>query len=582
MARYVFKSTVLKSTVVALLAIGIGGCSWFHDRPHHGHHGHHQRSLVSAEPPRLVVQITVDQLRGDLPRRYADRFGEGGFRYLLEQGTWYTAAHYRHANTETAPGHATLGTGADPAVHGIVSNDWIDGRSGAFVYNTEDDRHHLIGEEPKAHQGVSPRNLLSSTFADELVLHTAGGSRVFSISAKDRGAILPGGHAGKAFWFSRGSGTFVTSTYYYDAYPAWAAAFNAAKPVDRFAGKSWTLLRDRSTYRYRDADDQPWEVDLKPFGRTFPHSLGEGRYLPLFVSLSPMVDELTLEFAKAAIENEGLGGGSDTDFLAVSFSATDYAGHLFGPGSLESEDTILRLDRVLADLFAFVDEKVGLAHTLIVLSADHGGVEAPEQAEAIGIEAGRMPLGFFRGPNPVASALEERFGRSDLILGPSHPYLYLDVEAIAAAGLDQDEVERFVVDEVAKLPAITRAFSRGDLAADSNARAVATDALLDAARRSFHPERSGHVHLVQPPYWFMHSTQEAEKMGLPSLAAIHGSPWAYDQHVPIVFAGHRVPARKVGRSVGPHEIAPTLAAYLGVKPPSGSDGTLLFEVLPRH
>jgi predicted AlkP superfamily pyrophosphatase or phosphodiesterase len=356
------------------------------------------------------------------------------------------------------------------------------------------------------------------------------------------------------------------------------SAWNEAGPLDRFVGQSWTLLHDRSSYRFADADDQPWEVDLPPFGRTFPHSFGEGRYLPLFVSLSPMSDELTLEFAKATLENEALGQGTDTDLLAVSFSATDYAGHLFGPGSLESEDTILRLDRVLADLFAFVDEKVGLENTLIVLSADHGGVEAPEQAAAIGIDAGRMPLGFFRGPNPVAEAVEERFGRSDLIRGPSHPYLYLNVEAIDAARLDRGEVERFVASESTKLPGIARAFSSVDLLAGGESE----DALFDSAQRSFHPDRSGQVHLVQPPYWFMHSTQEAEKMGIPSLAAIHGSPWAYDTHVPIVFAGHGVRAQKVGRSVGPHQIAPTLSAYLGVKPPSGSDGQLLVEALPRH
>jgi predicted AlkP superfamily pyrophosphatase or phosphodiesterase len=356
------------------------------------------------------------------------------------------------------------------------------------------------------------------------------------------------------------------------------ATFNEAGLVERFAGRSWTLLHDRSTYRFAEADDQPWEVDLPPFGRTFPHAFGEGRYLPLFVSLSPMVDQLTLEFAKAAIENEALGNGTDTDLLAVSFSATDYAGHLFGPGSLEAEDTILRLDRVLADLFAFIDEKVGLENTLIVLSADHGGVEAPEQAEAIGIDAGRMPLGFFRGPNPVADALKQRYGRSDLILGPSHPYLYLNVDAIEDAGLDRREIERFVVAEVTKLPGIARAFSRESLSGE----AAAPDALFESVRRSFHSERSGHVHLVQPPYWFMHSTEEAEKLGLPSLAAIHGSPWAYDRYVPIVFAGHRVPAQRVGRSVGPHQIAPTLSTYLGVKLPSGSDGSLLVEALPRH
>ena len=169
-------------------------------------------ALAAVPAPRLILQITVDQLRGDLPGRYRDRQGEGGFRYLMEKGTWYTNAHYQHANTETAVGHATLATGADPSRHGIVANDWIDQKTGAFVYNTEDKRHHIIGREPKDHEGVSPHNLLASTISDELVVHNGGRSRAFSVSVKDRGAILPGGHAGKAFWFSKSSGEFVTST----------------------------------------------------------------------------------------------------------------------------------------------------------------------------------------------------------------------------------------------------------------------------------------------------------------------------------------------------------------------------------
>ncbi|GAI78809.1 unnamed protein product, partial [marine sediment metagenome] len=178
------KSTVMFISVLVVLALAVP-------------------TLAASPTPRLVLQITVDQLRGDLPGRYADRLNEGGFRYLMEKGTWYIDAHYRHANTETAVGHATLATGADPSRHGIVANDWIDQKSGAFVYNTEDDRHHLIGKEPKAHEGVSPRNLAASTFGDELVVHNGGRSRVFSVSVKDRGAILPGGHVGKAFWFSK-------------------------------------------------------------------------------------------------------------------------------------------------------------------------------------------------------------------------------------------------------------------------------------------------------------------------------------------------------------------------------------------
>jgi len=432
--------------------------------------------LVETTTPKLVVQITVDQLRGDLPMRFRERLGEGGFRYLLEQGTHFNNAHYRHANTETAVGHATLVTGADPSRHGMVSNYWFDPQTGESIYNTEDDRHHLIGKQAKPHQGVSPRNLLASTIGDELVLSNAGQSRVFSVSGKDRGAILPGGHAGKAFWYSKSSGQFVSSTYYYDEYPKWVADWNAGKPTERYRSQHWKLLQPRENYFARDLDDREYEADFGALGRTFPHGYGDDKYTNLIVGLTPAVDELTLEFVKLVIEKEKLGAGAVTDFLAVSFSATDYVGHLFGPASLETEDNILRLDRILASLFRFLDETVGLENTLIVLSADHG---APIQRQI---------------------------------------------------------------------------------------------------RRNFHFDRSGSVHLVQEQYWFLHSTDEAAKMGLAGLAAIHGSPWAYDTYVPIFFAGHTVPAQKIERRVSPTDIAPTLSSYLGIKYPSGNIGDPLIEV----
>ncbi|UCE84843.1 MAG: alkaline phosphatase family protein [Deltaproteobacteria bacterium] len=528
--------------------------------------------------PRLVLQITVDQLRGDLPMRFQDRLGPGGFRYLMAQGTHFTDAHYRHANTETACGHATLFTGADPARHGIIANDWIDQTSGAFVYNTEDDRHHVLGSEPKPHEGVSPRNLLATTIGDELVANDGGRSRVFSVSIKDRGAILPGGHAGKAFWFSKRSGEFVTSSYYYAAYPEWVQAWNASRPADRYRGTSWELLHDRSTYLAGDRDDRPYEADIPPLGRTFPHAFGDGKYLYRLLTLTPVGDALTLEFAKALIENEQLGQGTATDFLAVSFSSTDYIGHVFGPSSLEAEDNVLRLDRTLGELFAFVDAEVGLEHTLIVLSADHGGPEAPEYMTSLGMEVGRYPFDYFRKPGPLTEALERRFGRDDLIATHSHPYLYLDLEAIRSAGLAVEAVERFLADELRNLPGIADALTRSDLLEGR----VGGAPVQDQIRRNFHPTRSGNIHLVQEQYWFLHSTEEAEKMGIPSIAAIHGSPWRYDTYVPIFFAGHRVPAQRIARRVAPSDIAPTLAAYLGIKPPSGSIGKPLHEVVPRR
>jgi len=526
--------------------------------------------------PKLVLQITVDQFRGDLPMRFKERFGEGGFRYLLKKGIHYKNANYQHANTETAVGHATLATGADPSRHGIIANDWIDQETGEFVYNVEDDRHNIIGSKPKSHKGVSPRNLLSSTIGDELVVDNGGRSRVFSVSVKDRGAILPGGHAGKAFWYSASSGRFVTSTYYYDDYPEWMKQWNAAKPADRYKGKNWELLNDRSSYIAGDNDDRPYEAAFASMGRTFPHQLDEtSKYFYLMLKLTPIGDELTLDFAKTLIESEKVGQGEATDYLAISFSSTDYVGHLFGPSSLETEDNILRLDRVLAELFNYVDEKIGLKNTLIVLSADHGAPEAPEYMAQHGMETGRFSLDWFKEESPLLDALEKRFGRDDLIAVHSHPYLYLNLKAIEEAKLDVEEVERFVADEMMKVDGIVYAMTRSDLLAGR----ITESPIQNQIRRSFHPERSGNIHMVPEHYWFLHSTEEAEKMGIGKIAAIHGSPWKYDTYVPIFFAGNGVSAQTVSRPVGPHDIAATIAAYLEIKPPSGSVGNPLVEVL---
>jgi predicted AlkP superfamily pyrophosphatase or phosphodiesterase len=526
---------------------------------------------------KLILQITVDQLRGDLPMRFRERLGEGGFRYLLENGTHYKNAHYQHANTETAVGHATLATGADPSRHGIVANDWIDQKTGTFVYNTEDDRHHIIGSKPKPHKGVSPRNLLATTIGDELIVHNGGRSRVFSVSVKDRGAILPGGHVGKAFWFSKSSGRFVTSTYYYDDYPEWVKQWNASKPADRYKGKTWDLLHDRSSYIAGDMDERPYEAAFAELGRTFPHALGDGRakYFYLILTLTPIGDELTLDFAKTLIENEKVGQGDAPDYLAISFSSTDYVGHLFGPSSLETEDNILRLDRILAELFQVVDKKIGLDKTLIVLSADHGAPEAPEYMAEHGMETGRFPLDWFKKGSPLLDALKNRFGRDDLVSVHSHPYLYLNLDAIKDAELYIEEVERFVAEEMMKVPGIAYAMTRSDLFAGR----ITESPIQNQIRRSFHPARSGNIHMVQEHYWFLHSTEEAEKMGIEKIAAIHGSPWKYDTYVPVFFAGNGVSAQTISRPVGPQDIAATIAAYLEIKPPSGSVGIPLVEVL---
>lgn len=526
-------------------------------------------SAWSAERPKLFVMITIDQLRGDMPLRFIDRFGENGFRYLLDNGTLFSNAHYRHSTTFTAVGHATLATGGNGAQHGLAGNDWYDVETGQQVYCVEDDRHPLIGEDVKAHQGTSPRNLTSSTIGDELVLATAGRSRVFSVSIKDRGAILPGGHLGKAFWYNSNTGKFVTSTYYYQEYPGWVTAWNNANHADRYRDQEWTLLHDRSTYIYRDQDDRPSEKSYKHLGRTFPHPLNAEKDSDYYKGLryASMGDELTLSFVKELMQQEQLGQGKETDMLAVSFSVTDYIGHAFGPNSLEAEDNLLRLDATLADFFAYIDETVGLANTMIVLSSDHGIDAVPEYKQSLGLAAGRhYPEKFLAQVN---AELKQRFNTdADLVSTFWNPSLYLDLPAVEKLSVSVETVERALVEAILKVPGFAFAVTRTDLLAGR----VTDHPVMNKLQRAFHPTRSGNVLIVQDPFWYLYPNPD-------EFAAMHGSPYTYDTYVPIMFAGPGISQRTVSRLVGPEDMASTVTSYLGIDPPSGSVGEPLVEVL---
>ncbi len=539
------------------------------------------------DPPRLILQITVDQLRGDLPARYYDRFGEGGFRYLMDEGTWYANAHHAHANNETIVGHATLATGTHPARHGMVANVWFDREEGALKYNIEDSRYPIIGSKElvdhdteidptqavSRSDGRSPAAIITSTFSDELALFYGGRSKIFGVSVKDRGAVSMAGHAGKAFWFSKPAGEFITSTFYYDAYPDWVNAWNNKRMVDSWHESSWGLLNDSSTYLFGDRDDRPYETDLAGFGRTFPHPYGDkaGKYYTTLLTISPAGDDLTLDFAKTLIESEQLGADDVPDYLAVSFSSTDYVGHMFGPSSLEAEDNILRLDRTLADLFAFVDQKVGLKNTLIVLSADHGVPEAPGYMNELGIEARYVDVDSW-DTAPAIAALKDRFGiGEELIETYFHPYLYLNRVAIAEHNLDLAEVENAVAAELEKFDGVALAIPSTRLAKGE----VPETRTIEAVMNNFNPLRSGDIYVVFEPHSFINDMD-----GL-TVTSTHGSPWTYDTFVPIIFAGADIQAQRVFRPTYTIDVAPTLSAYLGAKPPSGSVGTPLPEVIQR-
>lgn len=542
--------------------------------------------LIALDQPKLIVQITVDQLRGDLPDKFMRNMGEGGFRYLKENGIWYKNANYNYSNTETVVGHTTLATGANPNIHGMVSNVWYDRDKKRLVYNIEDKRYHILSKnagiddstEVDSSQalagtdGRSPANIIVSTFSDELSLFTNQKSKVFAVSVKDRGAVTLAGHNGKAFWFSKTSGEFITSSYYYEKYPSWVKKFNDKKLNLRYANKPWSLMYDKSKYMYGNSDDNPWEEDYAGYGRVFPHKYGskDSKYFNHFLTFSPAGDELTLDFAKAIIKNEKMGKHNATDYLAVSFSSTDYVGHIFGPSSLEAEDNMLRLDKTLASFFKYIDEEIGLKNTLIVLSADHGAPEAPGYLAKLGIEAKWIsPLKWNKKPSLLR--LEKKFGvGQELIQAFFPPYIYLNHEIIKQKGLDLAEVQKAVAKEIMDIDGIALTVTSTQMQNNS----LPNTYLYNAALQNFNAKRSGDILILFEPHCFANDMD-----GGAIMATNHGGPWSYDTYVPVIFAGMGLEGKQVFKAVRPNDIAPTLSAIVNAKAPSGSSGEVLKKVL---
>ncbi|MGB1140218.1 MAG: alkaline phosphatase family protein [Halioglobus sp.] len=530
---------------------------------------------LAAESPRLVLQVTVDGLRGDLLSRYESNFAKGGFAYLLEKGAVFTSAHYQHGNTETIVGHTTLATGATPAVHGMVGNVWYHADTGELGYNIEDPEAPILptrsevakgaqvdpAQQRSTSAGRSPRGILAPTLADTLAISGAGKSKVFGISGKDRSAVAMAGQVGTAYWYSTDTGDFQTSAYYMDAYPDWVSDWNAQGRAAALSGTAWELMLDTRKYRLAAQDDRPYEVDLKGYGKVFPHPFGNVDH-PLFftrVLVSPEGDVLLAEFAKSLIEAEQLGQDGVTDYLSVSFSAVDAVNHFFGPSSLENEDVVLRLDRTLAGLLQFVDAKVGLEHTLIVLSADHGMAEMPEYASEQGFHAERL---YDHEVLELArNRAEELFGTPRVVKDFYRPYIYLDREVLSERDLE--------VSTAIDLLAAAVQRKQGIRAAVPSARAAELGHA--AVAHNHHPLRSGDIYVYQDPHWFL--TVKGP------IGVMHGSPWAYDTHVPIVFAGPGVQRGRYDRQVHPVDVAPTLAALLRLPPPAAATGQVLPEAL---
>ena len=497
--------------------------------------------------PKLVVVIIIDQFRGDYLERYRDQFGEGGFRLLLDHGANFTDCNYDYANTRTAPGHATLFSAAYSSGHGIVANEWWDSKKKKMVTSVEDDNTKLVGiADDKA--GASPHNLLADTLGDELKLATQGKSRVFSVSLKDRAAILPGGFAADAaFWIDPKSGAWITSTYYRPNLPKWAQDFNAANRATKYWDRDWKnangdLLRSTAHRKGKDGSDAGF-YDV--------------------VGSTPFANEYELEFAKELVIYENLGAGQATDLLAISLSPNDILGHQVGPDSPEMSAMALALDRELADFFNFLGHQVGLANTWIALSADHGVSALPDAAKKLRIPAANLDAGKLE--TQINSALTAKFspGHAASYIKLDYPVAWLDPDAFAAAHVKEHDAET-AVGEAMKQAGLRDYFTKSQLAAGE----VPDTALGRKFLHSYSPEGG----------WYVMGVPEIYTVGS-SKGTDHASPYTYDTHVPLAFYGLPFLPGTYRNHAEPVDLAVTLASLLGIDAPTHAVGRVLTEAL---
>ena len=516
---------------------------------------------------KLVLGIVIDQFRYDYLMRFEDQFGEGGFKRFLQNGAVFSNAHYPYTPTVTACGHAAFMSGASPSHNGIIGNDWFDRATGKRTTSVADANTKLLGGKDEA-TGMSPLRLVGSTLGDQLKFHTVEQAKVIGMSYKDRSAILPvGKHPNGAYWFSASNGTFVSSTYYFSELPAWVKKFNQEQNLARYFGKIWERLLPEAAYARSLRDDYPHEKWT--FGTKFPYTINGGELQPgtkfyTQFEYTPFANEHLVAFAKAAIESEKLGQDDVPDLLTVSFSANDLLGHSFGPYSQEVQDITLRTDRALADLFAYLDQKIGLQNVVIAMTADHGVGPIPEYAQEYGL-GGRIEANAIS--EVTEAALNKRFGEDKWILSLTNGNIYFDYAALERRKASREEVETIASAAIRQIPGIAECFTRtqivfGQMPQTAVARSIA---------EGFYPDRNGDLVIVPKPFYLAGE----------SIVASHGTPYSYDTHVPVIFYGAGIKAGIFTTVSSPLDIAPTLAAILKIEQPSNSVGQILSEAIKK-
>lgn len=525
-----------------------------------------------SDRPKLVVGIVVDQMRQEYLYRYYNKFGNDGFRRLMGSGFMMKNAHYNYAPTYTGPGHASVYTGTTPAVHGIIGNDFYNKKSGKMVNCVEDSLQKIVGA-PSGNGDVSPWRMQASTVTDELKLFTQKRAKVIGISFKDRGAVLPAGHmADAAYWYESGSGRFISSTYYMSKLPEWAEKFNALNLPDKYLSQEWNTLLPIEQYTESGPDDSPYEK--KYSGKTkpvFPYNLPQmrkqnGNYELLY--MTPFANDFLTEFAKTAFVNEKMGKDDVTDFLCISYSTTDAIGHAVGPNAIEVEDTYLRLDRNIADLLKTLDKEVGPGNYTLFLTADHAVADVPQY-----LKDNKMPAGYFNENYASAKLneyLETYFPGKKLINNVSNGQIFLNHNAFQgspkSSGIDMFIVAELIGKFLMTMDGVANYYTEGVLRQGN----YNDQGIKGLVIRGYHPKRSGDIVVVLEPGWFESGSIQG---------TTHGSPYAYDTNVPMLFYGKGI---KRGTSVRYHpitDIAPTISALLNIKYPSGCTGNPAEEVL---
>jgi len=532
------------------------------------------KTWAQNEKPKLVVGIIVDQMRYDYLTRFYDKFGEGGFKRLINKGFQCHNTHYNYVPTETAPGHASVFTGSSPAYHGIVANTWWENKRRAYCVG--DTSVKTVGAESSAGE-MSPRNLLVTTFSDQLRISSNQKSRVFGVSIKDRGAILPVGHAANAaFWYDRQGGKFITSTYYAQKIPAWLQQYNDSKRPDQLIEQGWQTLLPIDQYTESSADDNVFESHFPTKDKsTFPYNLKEIRENIKKQQLKPSIYDILVatpagntmvkEVALRLLKEEKLGKGKATDMLSISFSSTDIIGHYFGPQSIEVEDTYLRLDRELAELLQALDQEVGEQNYLLFLTADHAGGDAPRYLESL-----KVPAGYFQDKT-VEKGLEKYldglYGEDKWVEMMEGNGVYLNRTLIQSKKMNMKEVQDNVANFISSQEGVFDVAPNYQLRGQTH-----TTGMLGMLQRGYYHKRSPDVFIVTKSGWL---DQSWERGG-----SSHGTFFKYDTHVPLLWYGWHVPKGKsTTKRVEIVDIAPSVCVFLKIQFPSGCYGEPIEELL---